>query len=152
MKKFIAAFLGLSLVIACNNQPAETQEESVSIDELRAEVMELHDKVMPEMTPMSKLQGQLMTASVGSEDSIAIMTVATDLKYAKEAMMVWMREFSNSFDESWSEGEKAEFFKAEKEKMQRIDQKTQEALKAGREMVSKLEAESTASADSSAAE
>lgn len=155
MKKMIWAVLSLSLIWACNNSASDQTEASEntaggqenSIAELRAEVMELHDKVMPEMTPMSKLQGNLMEASVGREDSIDIMTAATELKYAKEAMMVWMRDFSNNFDENWSDEEKAAFFKAEKEKMQRIEAKTQQALKNGRDLMSTLSA-STESADS----
>lgn len=157
MKKFAWALMALTLIWACSNSAAENTEDSeatnsTSTADLRAEVMALHDKVMPEMTPMSKLQGQLMTASVGREDSIEIMTTATDLKYAKEAMMVWMRDFSNNFNEEWSEEEKAVFFKEEKVKMERIDAKTQEALAAGRTLMESLSAEMTTTTDSVSAE
>ncbi|QNR22738.1 hypothetical protein [Croceimicrobium hydrocarbonivorans] len=156
MKKIALALVGLSMLWACNNSPAQVENSSASTSEnsesLKKEVMELHDKVMPQMTPMSKLQGQLMQASVGRADSIDIMTAATELKYAKEAMMVWMREFSSNFEESWSEEEKVAFFKSEKMKMERIDSKTTDALAAGNELLAKLEAQTPAQDSASAAE
>lgn len=155
MKKLSFALLALSLLWACNNTEASAEEatsDSNASASLREEVMALHDKVMPEMTPMSKLQGELMTASVGRDDSADIMTVATELKYAKDAMMVWMREFSGNFDESWSEAEKVAFFTAEKAKMERIDAKTQEALANGKALQSKLSEEQSPSADAASEE
>lgn len=151
MKKLSFVLLGLSLLWACNNPEASAEEsntEGNSAEVLRAEVMGLHDKVMPEMTPMSKLQGELMTASKGREDSVEIMTVATELKYAKDAMMVWMREFSGTYDENWSEEEKAAFYSEEKAKMERIDAKTQEALSNGRSLQAKLSEEQSLPTDS----
>ncbi len=148
MKKIALAFLSICLLAACNNTSPETKDSSETEElasvQLRKEVMELHDKVMPEMTPMSKLQGQLSQAAAGRADSLEIMTAATDLKYAKDAMMMWMRDFSNNFDDSWTEEEKVAFFEEEKAKMERIDTKTQEALKQGALVLEALEAESAA--------
>ena len=93
-----------------------------------------------------------MQASVGRADSIDIMTAATELKYAKDAMMVWMREFTSNFEESWAEEEKVAFFKSEKMKMERIDSKTTDALAAGKEMLAKLEAQAPIQDSASAAE
>tara|TARA_B100001115_G_scaffold171189_1_gene153388 strand:+ start:5334 stop:5804 length:471 start_codon:yes stop_codon:yes gene_type:complete len=156
MKKIALALVGLSMLWACNNSPAQNENSSASTSEssesLKKEVMELHDKVMPQMTHMSKLQGQLMQASVGRADSIDIMTAATELKYAKDAMMVWMREFTSNFEESWAEEEKVAFFKSEKMKMERIDSKTTDALAAGKEMLAKLEAQAPIQDSASAAE
>jgi hypothetical protein len=141
MKKFALALIGLSMVWACNNAPAEEEvstETTEASAALRKEVMELHDKVMPEMTPMLNLANELTQASVGKADSIDYITTATELRYAKEAMMTWMREFSGNFQDSWTEEEKIAFFKNEKAKMERIDQKTQEALAAGRDLMATL--------------
>lgn len=144
MKRFALAFIGLSMIWACNNNApeegstetnAETTEASAA---LRKEVMELHDKVMPEMAPMMNLANELTQASVGRADSVDFMTTATELRYAKEAMMTWMREFSSNFQDEWTEEEKVAFFKNEKAKMERIDLKTQEALAAGKDLMSTL--------------
>jgi len=121
-------------------------------DTLRKEVLELHDKVMPEMMPMGKLQTELMAASVGSPDSADIMVAATELKYAKEAMMTWMRDFSGNFKEDWTEAEKVAFLKNEKAKMERIDIKTQAALSNGRALLSKLNGDSDAQDSASVVE
>lgn len=96
--------------------------------------MDLHDKVMPEMTPMSKLQGQLQEAAIGAPDSLNYMTAAQDLKFAKQAMMEWMRGFSSTFSDDMSEAEKISFLEAEKAKMMRIDSLTQAAINKAQEL------------------
>lgn len=141
MKKLSLFALLLSFSIACqNNAPSEevSNTTDASSESLKKEVMDLHDKVMPEMTPMSKLQGQLQEASFGSEDSITYMTAAQDLKFAKQAMMEWMRNFSSTFNDNMSEEEKVKFLESEKEKMLRIDSITQAAINKGQELVTAM--------------
>lgn len=147
MKKLALSLLGLSLIWACNNstEAETTSAESIAASEaLNKEVLELHDKVMPEMTPMMNLSAELSQASVGRADSIQFMTAATELRFAKEAMMTWMRDFSGNFSEEWTEEEKIAFLKNEKAKMERIDAKTQEALSNGRALMATLNAAETA--------
>jgi len=138
MKKITLLALILCFSFACqNNAPAEDNTENSSISEsesLKKEVMDIHDEVMPQMTPMAKLQAQLQNASIGSADSITYMTAAQDLKFAKQAMMEWMRNFSSTFNDNMSETEKIEFLTAEKNKMQRIDSLTKKALEQGQEI------------------
>ena len=137
MKKLSLFALLLSLSIACqNNAPVEevNATTSASSESLKKEVMDLHDKIMPEMTPMSKLQGQLQEAAVGSPDSLNYMTAAQDLKFAKQAMMEWMRGFSSTFSDDMTEAEKVSFLETEKVKMMRIDSLTQVAINNAQEM------------------
>jgi|GEM_PF-1500128 len=164
MKKLVFSLLALSILIACNEsatsnadkttvgQMGQSKVGGAESDTLRKEVLELHDKVMPEMMPMGKLQTELMAASVGSPDSADIMVAATELKYAKEAMMTWMRDFSGNFKEDWTEAEKVAFLKNEKAKMERIDIKTQAALSNGRALLSKLNGDSDAQDSASVVE
>jgi hypothetical protein len=137
MKKLSLFALLFSLSIACqNNAPVEevNATTSASSESLKKEVMDLHDKIMPEMTPMSKLQGQLQEAAVGSPDSLNYMTAAQDLKFAKQAMMEWMRGFSSTFSDDMTEAEKVSFLETEKVKMMRIDSLTQVAINNAQEM------------------
>jgi hypothetical protein len=138
MKKITLLALLISLSFACqNNSPADENTENTNISEsesLKKEVMDIHDEVMPQMTPMGKLQGQLQEASIGAQDSIAYMTAAQDLKFAKQAMMEWMRNFSSTFNDNMSEEEKVAFLTAEKNKMQRIDSLTKVAIDQGQEI------------------
>jgi len=142
MKKITLLALVLSFSFACqNNAPAEDNTEGSSISEsesLKKEVMDIHDEIMPQMTPMGKLQAQLQAASVGSADSITYMTAAQDLKFAKQAMMEWMRNYSGAFSDNMSEEEKVKFLKAEKIKMQRIDSLSQKALEQGQEILTAM--------------
>jgi hypothetical protein len=144
MKKFSFALLSLGLLWACNEAPAAessaADDASSKIETLRSEVMALHDQVMPEMAPMGKLQGELMTASVGSADSMSYMTAAMELKYAKDAMMKWMREFDSNFDENWDDTAQIEFMEGEKMKMERIIDITEKALSNGQGTLKNLNA------------
>ncbi len=138
MKKITLLALIIGFGFACqNNTPTEEKAESTQISEsenLKKEVMDIHDEVMPQLTPMGKLQAQLQEASLGAEDSLTYMTAAQDLKFAKQAMMEWMRSFSSTYNDNMSEEEKITFLKAEKDKMQRIDSLTKAALDRGQEI------------------
>lgn len=139
MKKsslFLALALGLA---ACSNPEgaADSRNEKLSeqapaSEQLKKEVMALHDKVMPEMTPMSKLQGQLKIAAQSHSDSIELLAAAEELQKSKDAMMEWMRDFSANFDDEMSEAEKVGYLMEQKARMQSIDLRTQAALHKGK--------------------
>ena len=143
MKKLTLLGVLLGLSFACQNaEPAkdsDTTTEAVAASEIiKKEVMDIHDKVMPEMTTMSKLQGKLQESSVGSQDSMIYMTAAQDLKFAKQAMMEWMRSFSGTYNDNMTEDEKVNFLKVEKAKMLRIDSLSQAALDNGQEIITAM--------------
>jgi len=142
MKRLSLLAFIISISFACQNNNSAVEEStagtditaSASSESLKKEVMDLHDKVMPEMTAMSKLQSQLQAAAVGSPDSLMYKTAAQDLKFAKQGMMEWMRNFSGTFNDDMTEEEKVSFLKAEKVKMLRIDGLTQAAINNGQEI------------------
>lgn len=143
MKKLTLLGVLLGLSFACQNaEPAkevDTTSEAVAASEIiKKEVMDIHDKVMPGMTTMSKLQGKLQESSVGSQDSMIYMTAAQDLKFAKQAMMEWMRSFSGTYNDKMTEEEKVTFLKAEKAKMLRIDSLSQAAIDNGQEIITAM--------------
>ena len=143
MKKLTLLGVLLGLSFACQNaEPAkevDTTSEAVAASEIiKKEVMDIHDKVMPEMTTMSKLQGKLQESSVGSQDSMIYMTAAQDLKFAKQAMMEWMRSFSGTYNDNMTEEEKVTFLKAEKAKMLRIDSLSEAAIDNGQEIITAM--------------
>jgi protein involved in sex pheromone biosynthesis len=147
MKRILILLSFTMALSACSNNQndasnnatnSEQSTEEVRSEGLKREVMDLHDKVMPEMGPMSKLQGQLLQAAQNSPDSAQLQTAAADLKQAKAAMMQWMRNFSGQYSDELSEAEKVAFLEAEKSKMEEIDQETQAALQNGRAMLKEL--------------
>ncbi|MGK0407451.1 MAG: hypothetical protein ACJAZH_001270 [Roseivirga sp.] len=143
MKKLTLLGVLLGLSFACQNaepaKEADTTSEAVAASEIiKKEVMDIHDKVMPEMTTMSKLQGKLQESSVGSQDSMIYMTAAQDLKFAKQAMMEWMRSFSGTYNDNMTEEEKVTFLKAEKAKMLRIDSLSEAAIDNGQEIITAM--------------
>jgi hypothetical protein len=143
MKKLTILGILLGLSFACQNanpieEEAASPEAVASSEGIKKEVMDLHDKVMPEMTTMSKLQGKLQESSIGSADSINYMKAAQDLKFAKQAMMEWMRNFSGTYNDNMTEEEKVTFLEAEKTKMLRIDSLTLAAIDNGQEIVTAM--------------
>jgi len=93
----VIAFIALT---ACKNQP--TPEEVAlkaqieTYDTLKTEAMEVHDEIMPKMGELMELRGDL-TANESESMSKEIYTAAEDLKASHDAMMSWMKDYSEKF-------------------------------------------------------
>jgi hypothetical protein len=81
------------------------------IDLLYNQVMEVHDKVMPEMGTISKNKSVLKSLKTTENDSIILHHI-NQLEIADEAMMSWMADFNPPDQESLKEayliGQKAQ--------------------------------------------
>ncbi|WP_224488555.1 hypothetical protein [Robertkochia flava] len=81
------------IAFSCKQEKANVEEPSKM-----EEVMAIHDEVMPKMTTISKLVGELKpiadTAQAGSPYEIAMK----DLQAAHKSMMDWMKGFGDRFD------------------------------------------------------
>ncbi|WNJ18239.1 hypothetical protein [Pontibacter sp. G13] len=97
-KTYLGVFLlGASVLVGCESGP--------SVADKRAEVMAIHDEVMPKMDDIHKLTKELdsmresLSASAEGVDSVALGEIAdlkTQLKSADDAMMDWMHKFDAS--------------------------------------------------------
>lgn len=95
MKKLILLCAILAFA-SCKNETKK--EESAQGAEKMQEVVAVHDEMMPKMTTIGKLSGELkerLDAEV-MKDSAKIEAM-DDLKEAHNAMMDWMRNFGNDF-------------------------------------------------------
>lgn len=84
---FLTILFSLSLV-ACGND-ADIQKE----DELRNEVFAIHDEVMPKMSDIVNLKGQLMEMSLDSTNEAEVKAAISQLEKAEDGMMQWMNNF-----------------------------------------------------------
>ncbi|MCH6198756.1 hypothetical protein MMU07_04125 [Aquiflexum sp. LQ15W] len=82
-------------------------DKNESNDNLKEEVIAIHDEVMPKMDELKKLQKEIIQKSQDlAIDSIAnsqqietLNAIATDLNAAFEGMFVWMRQFKSTYEE-----------------------------------------------------
>jgi hypothetical protein len=98
MKLFASALtlLIIFLVLACANPLIEANKE------MRAQIIGVHDEVMPKMGELMSLQKKALAQadSLYAKDSTAtaqiesMRTLAGQLDQAYEGMFVWMRQYS----------------------------------------------------------
>ena len=94
--KVIYNFLLLSILfLACREEKKTSENETSSRMEL---VLEIHDEVMPEMSTIGKLVGELKPMVDSTDQGREYQDAMEDLQLAHKAMMDWMRGFGDRFD------------------------------------------------------
>lgn len=97
--KLFSSFLILlfsMLVLACANPLIETNKE------MRAQIIEVHDEVMPKIGQLMSLEKKALAQadslftqdSTATTDIEAMRSLAGQLNQAHEGMFVWMRQYS----------------------------------------------------------
>jgi hypothetical protein len=122
-------------VISCQG-PEKNNEKDLG--DLKEEVMEVHDAVMPKMGEMRKIRIALSNladslASVDSVRSVQIMTKAKEVADASEAMMVWMRQYEPS--KEGTEEELENYFLEQKKEIQKVSDEMISALESGKALL-----------------
>jgi hypothetical protein len=86
-----------SISVSCQRSKTE---EDIKLATLKAEVTKVHDDAMAKMSQLSKLKSELTSKmeTIESQDSLALIRQAgNEIAIANEAMMNWMRDFSQKF-------------------------------------------------------
>lgn len=91
---FTISILAIALLSACQSG---NQDEAME-EKTKAEIMAVHDEVMPRMSEMQRLKKKLQTlaASEMVADSAAVQAIFETTRFledADEGMMSWMSEF-----------------------------------------------------------
>ncbi|PHQ29887.1 hypothetical protein [Leeuwenhoekiella nanhaiensis] len=91
--KYVLVFgMVLSTLLACDNQ----SEQRDQYNALFAEVIAIHDELMPQMTTISNIQSQLKAT-----DSVALSVPKQELleqaNTADSVMMTWMHSFTDTY-------------------------------------------------------
>lgn len=154
MKKII--FLSLlalwSLLSACggnaNTEGSEASSTETAQAELQAEVMAIHDEVMPKMSDMNRIARSLRAyleehPDLPAEQLQPIESAITSLDEAGEGMMDWMATYGN-LTRSFQEMEPAAIMQAlekEKEKIAGVRDAMLSSMEAGEQLLATLKAE-----------
>lgn len=119
MKTIISFVFSLIILVSCQSKEKEIQL-------LNAEVIAIHDEVMPKMDEVmklkSKLQQQLMSETIEAPEKQKIQSLIIELEEADQAMMNWMRNY-DSLMEGKTEEEKLSYLNTQKESIQSVKEK-----------------------------
>jgi len=85
---FIALF---SLLLGCKDQ-----NKTSGLSQMQ-EVMAIHDEVMPQMSTLAKLVGELKSNADSTEQGLKYASSMEDLQDSHKAMMDWMQGFGSRF-------------------------------------------------------
>jgi hypothetical protein len=92
MKKFVIlkTMMLLFVLFSCggSSNPAFEQE-----DALRNEVFAIHDEVMPKMSDIVRLKGNLVEFKTDAANEAEVKGALIQLEKAEDAMMSWMNNF-----------------------------------------------------------
>lgn len=146
------------LLLACEQKPEQKKELPVVVvepepvveeapseeEQLRDEVMAIHDRAMLRMAEIRRLSNQLNDSIENTgvnpmfqEEAInSYRNRLKELKDADDAMRQWMRQF-NEDEEGMSEAEKVAYLRKEKQRIQEVEQEMNEAIGAAREVLKK---------------
>jgi len=105
-----------------------TTEKKDPNDELRREVIEIHDEVMPLMGNLKSLKTKVLEKSSLISQSTSpdpdkiqnLNQLATELDSAFEGMFVWMRQFKSDY-EGMSSDEINRYLLEQKEKVEKVN-------------------------------
>ncbi len=97
MKKFFS-ILALVVLIGSISCKDEKKEAAKATNEQMKKVMAIHDEVMPRMSAMGSMIGELSSKEDSTEIGLQYKAARRDLQDAHKAMMDWMQGFSSRFD------------------------------------------------------
>ena len=128
-----SAFWGIMIsliAISCQNQSNE-------LNELKAEVLEVHDHTMELRGKLMQTKKELESYRTADSSSAMLDEAIGDLKAADEAMMNWMRNFESPDEQGGTDDEKMTYLEEEKQKMIHIKDQTEKSIEFAKEVASK---------------
>ena len=97
MKKLLGILTVVVLItnISCKDEKKEAAKAS---NEQMKKVMAIHDEVMPKMSLMGNMVGEISNMEDSTEIGLQYKSARKDLQDAHKAMMDWMQGFGSRFD------------------------------------------------------
>ena len=130
MTKYIPILL-TAILLAC--QSSTQQKEEVDLDELRKEVLAIHDEVMPKMGTLKRVKNSLLLQadSLGATDSLSttLRETADAIAVANENMMAWMRQYEPAFE--GTDEEVLRYLQEQKSSIEKVQKDMLESLAKG---------------------
>jgi hypothetical protein len=136
MKINIIIFALLPILFACDSSKKEQET-------LNAEVLAVHDEVMPKIGELEKVARKLNnladSLSVDSTQATLIRMLqiqSAEVKNANESMMVWMRQYDSEYaSKVESHKEVMKYFNDQLVKVTKVKEDMNGALEAGRDLL-----------------
>lgn len=138
-------FISISCVICFTLMLSSCQNQETSNEELRDEVIAIHDEVMPKMGELKSMRKEILkiSESLQDEDSAAnakkikeLNLLAERMDRAFEGMFVWMRQYKPSSDEM-SDEEYKEYLLDQKDKVKTVNDNIKESMAEARNVLDK---------------
>ena len=105
------------------------------IEKLETDVSELHDEVMPLMSPLYKIRKQLQEMEANSSN-VELMATINGIEVAEESMMDWMRNYDPNF--IGSETETIKYLSDKKLAIEQVSIQMKESLSNGEMLLAKM--------------
>lgn len=136
MIKFITKLIFLSLLASFMGCESSIKNQN---QELKQEVIEIHDEVMPLMGDLKSLKKKIdekreMISQSDPDNTNKINeleTISIDLDSAFNGMFVWMRQFQSSY-EDMSEEEVKTYLLGQKVKVEKVNEDIKKAMSAAK--------------------
>ncbi len=150
MKRILVLLSLFVIAIACQNAGTNSNAENAKpgTEELKGEVMAVHDSAMAKMGTMARVQRQLKEHWENSQDSLRYKEAYNNLADASEGMMDWMRNFE--LPEEATDEEMRNFLLEEQKAIEEVHAAINEALSEGRQLLEETENNATGEEDTSA--
>jgi hypothetical protein len=134
-RRFFPLLAIIFIAYGCTGTTNTANDEACTTDDCLKQqaydkVIAVHDEVMPKMSYISELKGQIEERMNNEEDSSVIadwQTLMVNLDVADEAMWVWMRQF-NSDLENIALDEALAYLKLEQENIDDVARKISNAI------------------------
>lgn len=126
------------LLLSCADEHEKSNEE------LKQEVIAIHDEVMPKMGTLklyrTEVLDKIQELSVNSAENESkfeeLNLLEQDLHQAFEEMFVWMRQFKRSYEE-WDEEKTTQYLEEQKVMIEKVNAKIKQSLAAAEKELGK---------------
>jgi hypothetical protein len=112
---------------------SSSSNDSVDIPSLKAEVIAIHDEVMPKMGELRKVSKELRLAAEADSTKADWVETADQIAAANESMMVWMRGFEPNYE--GTDEEIVNYLQDQKVKVEKVRDDMNGSLAAGKALL-----------------
>ncbi|MBW3469988.1 hypothetical protein [Arthrospiribacter ruber] len=138
-------FISISCFICFTLILSSCRSQETSNEELRDEVIAIHDEVMPKMGDLKSLRKEILKISeaLQEEDTVAnsekireLSQLADRMDQAFDGMFVWMRQYKPSSEEM-SDEEYRNYLLDQKDKVKKVNEDIKESMAEARNVLGK---------------
>lgn len=132
MKQVLVLSWLLAVTLACSTQSKdESAAHGDDVAALEANVMALHDSVMPRMSDIMRLKKAVsakLATNVSAAEKERGLAIKTRLESADNAMMDWMHGYNGDTLARLDKAQAAEYLNAEKRKIEQVRERMQQSI------------------------